>query len=378
MYLPGSAERFSYLLPWARLNELLHEVRFDYPRLRLSLEGEIVAPEGYTRLSETNRGFSVPKLLVRPLMEYLRRGATMVVSAIDELHPPIEELTVALERDLRIRASVNAYVTFHDKRGFNPHWDDHDVFVLQVHGRKNWVINGPTRQYPLYRDIEQNTSAPSNILAQHLLSPGDALYVPRGWWHSATPIGEPSLHLTIGFMPATGIDLLQWLTDQMRAEEDFRRDLPLHQTQDKRREFGQMLLQVLENAWGDDVIGRFLLDRDARATVRPAFSLPWSATDAVLPDHQNFSVRMLAPRARLFDRPGETIEIQADRRRWTFSAAALPVLNCLIDGKFHSMCELYRETAGHVPSAAIRALVAELVLEGLLVASEEGITNDKE
>lgn len=378
-YLPGPAERFTDLLPWPRLNAILHEARLDYPRLRLSIEGELVTPENYTRMSRTNRGVDVPKLLVQPFTEYLRRGATMVVSAIDELHPPIEELTVAVERELRARASVNAYAAFHNESGFNPHWDDHDVFVLQLHGRKKWVINGPARRFPLYRDIERNTIVPSRTVAQHLLSPGDALYLPRGWWHSATPIGEPSLHLTIGYIPATGIDLLQWLTDQLRAEEIFRRDLPQHHTEEDRREFGKSLLRALKRMWADDIIDRYLADRDARSMVRPAFSLPWSATDEVLPAHDNFAVRLLVPRARLSEgSAGEAIELHADRRRFAFAPAALPVLSLLIDGQFHSITEVYRETASHVPPATIRALMAQLVLEGLLVASEECTTNDKE
>jgi hypothetical protein len=58
------------------------------------------------------------------------------------------------------------------------------------------------------------------------LEDGDLLYIPRGWWHVALPLAEPTLHLTVGIHNRTGLDLLRWLAERMRASETFRRDLP--------------------------------------------------------------------------------------------------------------------------------------------------------
>ena len=64
-------------------------------------------------------------------------------------------------------------------------------------------------------------------LWEGMLNDGDMLYIPRGWWHVATPLDEPTLHLTVGVNNPTGADLLSWFVDRLRASEDVRRDLPL-------------------------------------------------------------------------------------------------------------------------------------------------------
>ena len=54
----------------------------------------------------------------------------------------------------------------------------------------------------------------------------DLLYIPRGWWHVATPLDEPTLHLTVGVNNPNGADFLAWYVDRLKTSEDVRRDLP--------------------------------------------------------------------------------------------------------------------------------------------------------
>jgi NAD(P)-dependent dehydrogenase (short-subunit alcohol dehydrogenase family) len=48
-----------------------------------------------------------------------------------------------LAADLGHPTQVNAYITPPSSRGFSPHYDVHDVFVLQVAGEKHWRIHEP-------------------------------------------------------------------------------------------------------------------------------------------------------------------------------------------------------------------------------------------
>jgi ribosomal protein L16 Arg81 hydroxylase len=41
---------------------------------------------------------------------------------------------------MRIRTHVNAYLSFSKGGAFKPHWDLHDVLVVQVHGNKQWRV----------------------------------------------------------------------------------------------------------------------------------------------------------------------------------------------------------------------------------------------
>jgi ribosomal protein L16 Arg81 hydroxylase len=152
-----------------------------------------------------NTSRAIPRLKSAELTRELREGATLVLDNVDELYRPIRRVAESLERIFRVRIQVNSYSGWRSSHGFDVHWDDHDVFVLQVAGSKHWKIYGATRRYPLARDVELADNAPTEILWEQTLRNGDLLYIPRGWWHVATPLDEPTLHLTVGVGNPTGL-----------------------------------------------------------------------------------------------------------------------------------------------------------------------------
>ena len=204
----GDPGRFSNLLPWADLNSILRRHRLDFPRLRLALNGEIILPETYTERVAGRR--SSPELRVEPLTAHLNRGANLIIESIEEVSDSVDELARSLERKLFETVRVNAYASWSQIPGFDPHWDTTDVLVLQTSGVKRWKLYAPERKWPMLRDVEPNMDPPSSApTAEVSLSPGDVLYLPRGWWHSVNTQEAPSLHLAVGFTPRTGVDLLR-------------------------------------------------------------------------------------------------------------------------------------------------------------------------
>jgi ribosomal protein L16 Arg81 hydroxylase len=362
----GAAGRFAHLLPWDELNRILAHHRLEFPRLRLAMDGATVPVESYTDTERNRRGVAVPRLRAEALTERLRAGATLVLDAVDELSEPVGELAAALERDLREHVQVNAYVGWGTTHGFDLHWDDHDVFVLQVAGCKRWEIHGATRPWPLFRDTDAAAPPTTGPVAEHLVTDGDLLYLPRGWWHVAAAIGQPSLHLTFGVNPATGIDLLAWLADRLRTEAAFRRDLPRFAGADERRAHGAALRALLTAAWTDDLVEQFLADRDATARPRPRFGLPWSATAAVLPPDDDVQVRLVTPRALLERTPEGVVELRAAGRQWTFAAPAWPLLAALAGGEPRTIKELVTLPGMGLERDTARAFLAELATQGLL------------
>src|SRR5205085_6319205 len=223
--IKGQPGKFAHLLPWAQLNTILRQHRLDFPRLRLAGEGRSLPASAYLRhVRNSRKQTTVPRLLADKLTAQLRQGATLVLDAVDELFEPLEELARGLERFFRVHVQINAYAGWRTSRGFDLHWDDHDVFILQVTGRKQWMIYGMTLTYPLGGDPkEPKPSGPP--LWEHVLEAGDLLYIPRGFWHVAYPLNEPTLHLTVGVHNRVGLDLLRWVVNRMRSHELFRVDL---------------------------------------------------------------------------------------------------------------------------------------------------------
>lgn len=361
----GPAGRFAELLPWPALNAILRQHRLDFPRLRLAFDGKSVPTNTYTASVPTRRSGTVPRLLTVPLVEHLRGGATLVLDSVDELCDPVGDLARRLEHDLRERTQVNLYAGCGATHGFDVHWDDHDAFVIQVTGRKLWRLYGPTRPAPLHRDVEPPKAPPADPIDEFMLEDGDVLYVPRGHWHDVAAVGELSLHLTVGFNVATGVDLVTWLADRLRADELFRRDLPRFTSPEVRAEHAARLRDAITAQLTPDVIDRFLTDRDAQAAAHPRLGLPWAATGDLLPPGDEAEVRMLTPRAVL--RPADgTIVLLADGRRFVFAEAAAPVLTTLLDGTPQPIKALVERSEPTLDQATVRALLGELISYGLV------------
>jgi ribosomal protein L16 Arg81 hydroxylase len=360
---PGTAGRFASLMPWSTLNTVLRQHRLEFPRLRLAMDGEVVPTHSYTEMVTPKRGAPIPRMLSAPLSEHLRKGATLVLDAVQELVDPVADLAAQLEHDLRERVQVNLYAGWGKTHGFDVHWDDHDAFILQISGRKRWRVHGATRPAPLYRDVEPPAQPPAEPIADFMLEDGDALYVPRGHWHDVSAVGEESLHLTLGFNPATGIDLVSWLADQLRGNESFRRDLPRFGSPEDRRNRAAQLRAGLEGLLTPDVVDRFLADRDAQAPALSRLGLPWAATSDLLPPDDTAEVRLLTPRAVL-DRADRTVTLLAAGSRFVFASAAEPVLSALLPATSVPVSALIE--ASSLDRATVRALLGELVTQGLL------------
>lgn len=325
-------------------------------------------PERYLsfQINRRKSGQPIPRLDAAGLTHELREGATLVLDAVDELHPPIRLLAESLERVFRVRVQVNAYAGWRTSHGFDLHWDDHDVFVLQIAGRKEWKVYGMTRKYPLARDVEPTVEPPSEVLWEGLLQAGDLLYIPRGWWHVATPLDEPTLHLTVGVNNLTGADLLSWFADRMRAVEDVRRDLPLFAGVDAQHLFLERLRTAIAEQWNPGLIDEYLSEMDLKSRPRPRLALPWTATNDVLPSG-SWRVRWNGNRPVKLASMGGEITIVAKGRRWRFAQAARPVLELLVAAGENDLCDLEKVANGTLDSTVIQTFVKELVASGLLI-----------
>jgi hypothetical protein len=371
-HVRGGAGKFAGLMPWERLNEILRRHRLDYPRLRLVRDGDTLPAASYLRYTAPRRGRQpIPRLKPADLVEQLRRGATLVLDAVDELSAPAEELAAALEYAFRENVQINCYAGFRTTHGFDLHFDRHDVFILQVAGRKRWRVYGETRPHPLADDIERAARPEGPPVWEGVLEDGDLLYMPRGFWHVAEPLDEPTLHLTAGVHRRTGLDFLKWLTERLRASEHFRADLPRLASDRGGAEHAARLRAELCAAWDAGVVGRYLAEYDAQALPRARTSLPWAVSDDELPAGRGLVVRWTPPRPVELKASDEVVEFACNRKRWRFAAAALAVLEPLAARRACTVGELCEAAAGRLDERTVRTFLRELLLHGLVVIVDE-------
>jgi bifunctional lysine-specific demethylase and histidyl-hydroxylase NO66 len=123
-------------------------------------------------------------------------GATIVLQSLHRFWPPLARFGRDLELALTHPVQVNAYITPPASRGLGVHHDEHDVFVLQVYGRKRWDVHDPDGR-------------PGDRLIEAELAPGDCLYIPQRFPHAAWTAQTASVHLTVGVVPTTWAGVLR-------------------------------------------------------------------------------------------------------------------------------------------------------------------------
>ncbi|MCA1630198.1 MAG: cupin domain-containing protein, partial [Acidobacteria bacterium] len=306
------------------------------------------------------------------LNSQLRDGATLVLDAVEELHAPLTALAESLELAFRERVQINLYAGWRTSRGFDLHWDDHDVFILQVAGRKRWRVYGETRPSPVANDVEPAPKPTRDPLWEDTLEDGDLLYIPRGWWHVAFPLDEPTLHLTVGVHKRTGLDLLRWLSENLRASETFRRDLPRDASPTEQAAHVERLREELSARFDSDTLIEFFREQDANAEPRPRLSLPHSATTRLSLPAAGALVRLNAPRPLDFEVSGDELSFSCNKKRWRFDARALTVLRALDERRECRVAELCAAAAGGgLEESTVRTFVGELILHGLVAIVDE-------
>ncbi len=160
-----------------------------------------------------------------------------MLQALHRTWSPLLDFSQQLSAELGHAVQVNAYITPPASRGFADHYDVHDVFVLQISGEKRWSIHGPVHPSPLrdqpWTDRGEAVAAAAEAapLIDAVLTPGDCLYLPRGYLHAATALGDVSTHLTIGVHTWTRHAVARTMLDRTLLEVaddiDVRASLPL-------------------------------------------------------------------------------------------------------------------------------------------------------
>ncbi|MEV7594023.1 cupin domain-containing protein [Streptomyces sp. NPDC089922] len=140
----------------------------------------------------------------RKISGLLAQGATLVLQGLQELTGPLAAFGRRLGHDLGRPVNVNAYLTPAGSQGFGDHYDTQDSFIVQIHGTKQWTLKDPVVTQPLSHETGRTPPRDDGTGRTLTLEPGDCLWLPRGWIHSARSTDTASLHLTISLYEWTG------------------------------------------------------------------------------------------------------------------------------------------------------------------------------
>jgi lysine-specific demethylase/histidyl-hydroxylase NO66 len=217
---PGAfADLFSSLA----VDRVLHTTSARLSRLRLVKDGETLDPCSYLHQAPSGPLSEMPDIAT--LYGHFWSGATITLNGLQRYWPPLSRFCSDLERDLTHPIQANAYITPESSRGLAEHYDNHDVFVLQVSGVKHWDIYGEVK-WPVPSQPRQEIGDTRAPQMEFDLEPGDCLYIPRGFVHAARTMTSTSIHLTVGVLAVVWHDILQEVLEDVLDEETFREALP--------------------------------------------------------------------------------------------------------------------------------------------------------
>ena len=205
------ASHFSAMFGLADIDQLVTSVRIPATNLNLAMGDAPLPMEAYCA-----GGAYVDKAKVLELHE---QGATIILRSVEQWSGQLQRLRIEAEEFFGCECQINAYLTPPGQKSTPPHWDTHDLVVMQIAGRKTWRLYQGQKSLPLGEERFQiERDAVSATHDDVLLEAGDTLYLPRGVIHE--PVAESySVHLSIGVNVIRWHDVLE-LALRLVAEQE--------------------------------------------------------------------------------------------------------------------------------------------------------------
>ena len=253
--VPSTAGDYRQYLNWSVIEAILQERK---SMLRIVKEGRMVHDDAKLSFAEVKDLYS--------------SGHTLVIKNSERSHPKLSFLAQQFSDYFFAPVDIQVFCSPPHTHGFGWHYDVEDVFIFQTEGmkkfslRQNTIHPHPTT-FSTPKDLGYENEK-SELYIETTLLAGDWLYIPAGWWHRAWTAEEGSMHISLGMMSKTAIDILPILIKELAKNSFWRTRLPLYQRfaskeeevafyQEGMKELGKDLMQKLAELKGiDDILNK--------------------------------------------------------------------------------------------------------------------------
>lgn len=301
---------------------------------------------------------------------------TLLVQDLDEHVPAVGELWSHLSFLPRFRVD-DVMASFATPGGsVGPHYDEYDVFLLQVQGKRRWQISAQFDRDALRTDSSLKILSEFEPEQEWVLEPGDLLYLPPHVAHYGVA-QTPCMTFSLGCRAPSHSDLVAQMAGMLLSELDEGRRytdkdlLPTEHASVISPQAAQRVMGVLNEVWQvtPDLAARCL----GSVSTQPKLLFRQDDDAHVLSDVQ--VRRVMNTKRRLFRRKGS---------RWAWYQGTRAFL--FVDGREYDLGKASKATAEclsflcdhrEVPFEWRRALgdeyqglVAELVRRGQLQPNE--------
>src|SRR5258708_2885790 len=110
---------------------------------------------------------------IAELRQVFDQGKSVVIMAMQQRWPTVAELCRNLETVFHCPVHSNMYLTPPGSQGFAPHFDTHEVFVVQLDGAKQWRLYDAVEPLPLVSESAGMPTLPLGTSREVRLVAGD-------------------------------------------------------------------------------------------------------------------------------------------------------------------------------------------------------------
>lgn len=212
--LPGGAADFLEYLNWKIVEKVIQSKKSS---VRIVKDGKMTK-------DSLEHDFALAK-------SYYDQGNSIWIKNAEKADEALNNMAKDFSASFHTDVDVQLYCTPNGHNAFGWHYDVEEVFILQVKGSKEYTIRQNTiHSNPLVKSIPKDLGydkETSDLAMKITLEPGDWLYIPSGWWHVAQTRSE-SMHISIGLMPSSAMDIVNFMQAHMNQLQLWRRRMPIH------------------------------------------------------------------------------------------------------------------------------------------------------
>lgn len=339
---------------------------------RVAKAGEQYRPEQWAYL-ETRRDFNAIHLVDRAkLFALYAQGASIIMGSAEEKFPKLAEFCNNLQLETQFRVQANVYMTPENSQGLDRHFDTHDVFILQISGRKTWQLFDTPIKSPVLEQSFVSQELKDSLLSKKVeLYAGDALYVPRGLVHQACTDDHSSTHITLGLHNKRALDVFDLLKKRAINDQNFRVSVPLNGTTKEHKEhFFKHLSEKLRQMIDDTDLNELFSEEQA-SFCNDVFNVRHGHYSSLLAlsqlSSQSVVSRIESARVSL-QNIEDKIEISSNNQSFSFPSYLLPAVEQAIG---FSKPFKVNEVKGLLTESGKLHLIKQLIQLGLLKIEAE-------
>ncbi len=248
-----SLNNYDDLLNIFNINDYFNNNNLRFPEVTMFSKGTRLGPE------QLRQDDAISHNLIdkEKLWKHYDGGATIKIENAHLAFFQIENFCKNLGKKIKSNVKAGIYITPPNAKASVPHYDMHDIFVIQVYGNKTWKLFNTAFENPiegqLLRKTDMDRYNQVEPTKQLTVTKGDLIYIPRGFVHDAHTQASTSIHLTISLHPQIKLSLLKEIIEGSAGLANLREQLEPEINKEKlKKELLDSVSQLIDNYFSEN------------------------------------------------------------------------------------------------------------------------------